>query len=134
MDLVEVTIGTTKEVPKAIASLVGKVDAINITSDNTTVADLDAIVKVCNEKKIPLFAGDVDSVERGAVVAYGMDYYLVGYTAGKKAALVLKGAKPGDIPWGPMEMFSLVVNQKAAAAQGVTLSPEFLKKADKIIK
>jgi len=134
VDLVEVTIGTTKEVPKAIASLVGKVDAINITSDNTTVADLDAIVKVCNEKKIPLFAGDVDSVERGAVVAYGMDYYLVGYTAGKKAALVLKGAKPGDIPWGPMEMFSLVVNQKAAAAQGVTLSPEFLKKADKIIK
>ena len=51
-----------------------------------------------------------------------------------EAALVLKGAKPGDIPWGPMEMFSLVVNQKAAAAQGVTLSPEFLKKADKIIK
>ncbi|NDP41072.1 MAG: hypothetical protein GZ093_20545, partial [Rhodoferax sp.] len=49
----------------------------------------------------------VDSVPRGAVAAYGMDYFLVGYSAGKKAALILKGIKPGDIPWGTMEKFSL---------------------------
>lgn len=132
--LVEATIGNSKEVAQAASSLVGKVDAIAITSDNTAVADLESIVKVCNEKKIPLFAGDVDSVARGATAAYGLDYYLVGYSAGKKAALILKGVKPGDVPWGPVEKFSLVINTKAAAAQGVTLTPEFLKKADKVIK
>ncbi|TRZ95795.1 MAG: ABC transporter substrate-binding protein [Rhodocyclaceae bacterium] len=134
LTLVEATIGSTKEVAQAAVSLVGRVDAITITSDNTAVADFEAIVKVCNEKKIPLFAGDVDSVARGAVAAYGLDYYLVGYSAGKKAALILKGGKPGDIQWGPVEKFSLVINEKAAALQGVVLSPEFLKKADKIIK
>jgi len=134
MTLIEVHVKNSKEVAKAAQSLVGKVDAITITSDNTTVTDLASIVQVCNDKKIPLFAGDVDSVASGAVAAYGLDYYLVGYSAGKKAGLVLKGSKPGDIPWGPVEKFSLVINQKAAAAQGVTLTPEFLGKADKIIK
>ncbi|CAH2030041.1 ABC transporter substrate-binding protein [Trichlorobacter ammonificans] len=134
LELVEVTIGNSREVAKAAASLVGKVQAITITSDNTTVTDLESIVAVCSKHKIPLFAGDVDSVSRGAVAAYGLDYYLVGYSAGKKAALVLKGVKPGDIPWGPVEKFSLVINEKAARAQGVTIAPGLLKKADKVLR
>lgn len=134
LTLVEVHVDNSKAVAQAAASLVGKIDAITITSDNTAVADLTSIVKLCNEKKIPLFAGDVDSVAAGAVAAYGLDYYLVGYSAGKKAGLILKGSKPGDIPWGPVEKFSLVINQKAAALQGVALTAEFLNKADKVIK
>jgi len=134
LELVEVTISNSREVSQAAASLVGKVQAITITSDNTTVTDLEAIVAVCNKHKIALFAGDVDSVSRGAVAAYGLDYFLVGYSAGKKAALVLKGVKPGDIPWGPVEKFSLVINEKAAKAQGVTITPAMLKKADKVLR
>jgi putative ABC transport system substrate-binding protein len=134
LTLVEAKVANAKEVAQAAASLVGKVDAITITSDNTAVGEFDAIVAVCNEKKIPLFAGFVDGVPKGAVAAYGLDYYLVGYSAGKKAALILKGTKPGDIPWGPVEKFSLVVNLKAAQAQGVVFTPEFIKKADKVIK
>jgi putative ABC transport system substrate-binding protein len=132
--LVEVHVDNSKAVAQAAASLVGKIDAMTITSDNTAVAELTSIVQLCNEKKIPLFAGDVDSVAAGAVAAYGLDYYLVGYSAGKKAGLILKGNKPGDIAWGPVEKFSLVINQKAAALQGVALTTEFLNKADKVIK
>ncbi len=134
LKLIEVHVANSNAVAQAASSLVGKVDAITITSDNTTVANLSALVQLCNDRKIPLFAGDVDSVASGAVAAYGLDYYLVGYSAGKKAGLILKGSKPGDIPWGPVEKFSLVINQKAAAAQGITLMPEFLSTADKIIK
>lgn len=134
LELVEVKVAHSDAVERAAKSLVGKVRAITITSDNTTVARFDAIAQVCDQHKIALFAGDVDSVPRGAIAAYGMDYFLVGYSAGKKAALVLKGVKPGDIPWGPVEKFSLVINQKAARAQGVTVSPELLKKADKVLE
>lgn len=134
LELVEEKISSSKEVAQAASSLAGKVKAIVITSDNTTVTELDTLVRICNEKKIPLFAGDVDSVSKGAIAAYGLDYYLVGYSAGKKAAMVLKGTKPGDIPWGPVEKFSLVINQKAAKAQGVTVAPDLLKKADKVLK
>ena len=133
LELIEVNVSQGSEVERAVRSLVGKVHAIAVTSDNTSVANFDAIVRVCNQHKIPLFAGDVDSVQRGAIAAYGMDYFLVGYSAGKKAALVLKGVKPGDIPWGAVEKFSLVINRKAAKAQGVTVAPELLKLADKVI-
>ncbi len=134
LELIEVTIGASSEVEQAARSLVGKVQAITITSDNTTVANIDAIARVCDKNQMALFAGDVDSVPRGAIAAYGMDYFLVGYSAGKKAALVLKGVKPGDIPWGPVEKFSLVINLKAARAQGVVVSAEWLKKADKVLE
>ncbi len=134
LKLVEVTVASSSEVDAAARSLVGKVQAITITSDNTTVANIDAIARVCDQHKIALFAGDVDSVPRGAIAAYGMDYFLVGYSAGKKAALVLKGVKAGEIPWGPVEKFSLVINLKAARAQGVTVSPDLLKRAAKVIE
>ncbi len=135
VELIETTISTSAETLQAVQSLAGKgVQAINITSDNTAVSAFEAIVKVCNEKKIPLFAGDVDSVPRGAIAAYGLDYFLIGESAGKKAVRVLKGEKPGDIPWGPAEKFSLVVSEKAAKAQGIVIPPDLLKKANKVIK
>ena len=134
LELVEVHVSHSDAVEAAANSLVGKVQAITITSDNTTVAKFDILARVCDKNKIALFAGDVDSVPRGAIAAYGMDYFLVGYSAGKKAALVLKGVKPGDIPWGPVEKFSLVINQKAARAQGITVSAELLKRADKVFE
>jgi putative tryptophan/tyrosine transport system substrate-binding protein len=133
LELVEITITNRSEVAQAVLSLAGKVKAIVISSDNTAISEFDTIVKTCNEKKIALFAGDVDSVPKGATAAYGLDYFLVGYSAGKKAALVLKGQNPGDIPWGPMEKFSLVINSSAAKAQGVTIPPDLLKKADKVL-
>lgn len=134
LTLVEATVANSAEVERATASLVGRVQAIIITSDNTAVANFEAIVKVCNQHQVALFAGDVDSVSRGAVAAYGLDYFLVGYSAGKKAALVLKGVKPGDIPWGYVEKFSFVINQKAALAQGVQVTADLLRKADKVIR
>ncbi|OGP75651.1 MAG: ABC transporter substrate-binding protein [Deltaproteobacteria bacterium RBG_16_49_23] len=135
LELIETTISTSAETLQAVQSLAGKgVQAINITSDNTAVSAFEAIVKVCNEKKIPLFAGDVDSVPRGAIAAYGLDYFLIGESAGKKAVQILKGTKPGDIPWGPAEKFGLVVSEKAAKAQGTVIPSDLLKKADKVIK
>ena len=134
LELIEATISSGKEVAQAASSLADKVKAIAIAADNTAVSEFNAIVTVCNEKKVPLFAGFVEGVSRGAIAAYGLDYYLVGYSAGKKAALVLKGMKPGDIPWGPAEKFSLVINEKAAKTQGVTVGPEILKKADKVLR
>ncbi len=135
VELIEATISTSAETMQAAQSLAGKgVQAINITSDNTAVSAFEAIVKVCNEKKIPLFAGDVDSVPRGAIAAYGLDYFLIGESAGKKAVQILKGKKPGEVPWGPAEKFGLVVSEKAAKAQGIVIPPDLLKKADKVIK
>ena len=128
-ELIEAHISSSSEVMQAAQSLVGRVDAIHITSDNTVVSAFEALVKVCNANKIPLFAGDRDSVPRGAVAAYGLDYFMVGYTAGKKAARILKGEDPGSVPAGLAAGYSLWINMKAAQAQGVKLPQVLVQKA-----
>ncbi len=126
---VEAQVANSSEVMQAAQSLVGRVDAIHITSDNTVVSGYEALVKVCNQNKIPLFAGDRDSVPRGAIAAYALDYYQVGYTAGKKAARILKGKDPAGVPAGPAEGYSLWVNLKHAREKGMTLPAALIEKA-----
>ena len=127
--LIEAHISSSSEVMQAAQSLVGRVDAIHITSDNTAVSAFESIVKVCNANNIPLFAGDRDSCPRGAVAAYGPDYFKIGYTAGKKAARILKGENPGEVEAGLALGYSLWVSLKHAKAQGLTLPPTLIDKA-----
>lgn len=127
--LIEAHISGSSEVMQAAQSLVGRVDAIHITSDNTAVSAFESITKVCNENNIPLFAGDQDSTPRGAIAAYGPDYFQIGYTAGKKAARILKGENPGDVPAGLALGYSLWVSLKNAKAQGLKLPPALIEKA-----
>ena len=134
LELIEATISSKAETMGAAQTLAGKIQVMNITYDLTALSAFDVIVKVCMEKKIPLFVGDLDKVPMGAIAAYGFNYFDVGHLAGRKAVRILKGERPGEIPWGRVEKLSLVVNEKAAKEQGVVIPSEFLKKADKVIQ
>jgi len=133
LKLVEVTVAGSNEVYTAAQSLAGRVDAIYITSDNTVVSAVGSVAKVANTNRIPLFAGDVDSVPNGAAAALGFNYFQVGYSAGKKAAEVLKGAKPGDIPSGYAENLSLHLSLENAKKQGFTIGDKYVKMAEKVL-
>jgi len=134
VELVEVNISQDDETLPAAQFLVGKVHTIYITYDHIALSSFEPIVKVCNEKKIPLFGGDLKCVTMGAIAAYGWDYFQIGHSAGKKAVRILKGEKPGDIPWDSGEKLVLLVNEKAARAQGAIIPPELLKRADRMIE
>lgn len=134
LKLVEVTVSNSNEVYTAAQSLVGRVDAVYITSDNTVVSALGSVGKVADQNKIPLFAGDVDSVPNGASVALGFNYFQVGYSAGKKAVQILKGAKAGDLPSGYAEKLSLHVSLVNAKKQGLKVGDKYLKTAEKVYK
>lgn len=133
IELIEARILGESEIPSAINSLAEKIQAIYITFDRTAISSFDKIVKVCNERKIPLFGGDSRCVIKGAIAAYGWDYFQIGHLAGSKALQVLKGQKPGEIPWELGEKLILFVNERAAKNQGVIIPPDILKKADQII-
>jgi len=134
LELVEVSISNSAEVYSGAQTLVGRVDAIYITSDNTVVSALESVVKVANNKNIPLFGGDTTTVEKGMIAAYGLNYFQVGYSAGKKAVLVLKGQDPGTVPSGLTENLSLWINLKAAKDQNVTVADKFVKMAEKVFR
>jgi len=133
LELIEVTISNSAEVYTAAQSLVGRVDAIYITSDNMVASALGSVTKVCNANRIPFFVGNTDQVPLGAIAALGFNYFEVGYTAGKKAAMVLKGKSPGAIPSGLAENLVLHLSVKNAKKQGVMIKQSIIDRADKLI-
>ncbi len=134
LQLVEVPVGSTGEVRQAAIDLASRVQAIFVISDATVSADILAIQEAGDRHRIPNFTGVVSGVRRGALAAFGVDYFLAGYAAGKKAALVLRGVNPGQTPWNLAEHFGLVLNQKAAKALGIVLPVDMLRIADNVIE
>ena len=123
---VESTVATSAEVKQATESLVGKADVIFIVTDNTVVSALESVVQVANEKDIPLFVGELDSVDRGGFAAYGFSYEDIGYEAGIMAAQILKGEKqPSEIPAQYPQNLKLVINKKAAEEMNIELKDEW---------
>jgi putative tryptophan/tyrosine transport system substrate-binding protein len=134
LELVEVAVASSSEVRPAAASLVGRVQAIYIAVDSTVAADIQAIEEVSGKARIAFFTGTAASISRGALAAFGVDYFLVGYAAGKKASLVLKGVDPGSIPWALPDNFGLIINQKAANSLGIKVPADVLKIADQVME
>ncbi len=129
LTVVEATASTSSEVKAAADSLVGRVDAISVLTDNTVVSALESVVKVAQDNDIPLFAGDTDSVKRGAIAAYAFDYADLGVQAGHMAADILAGKAVKDIPVQYAENLQLSINEKAAQDSGVTLPADVVAKA-----
>lgn len=127
--LVKAPVTNTSEVKQAAQSLVGKVDAFYITLDNMVVSGVDAIIQIANDKKIPFFSSDRDTVEKGAFATVGFKYYDHGYQVGQMAVDILKNGKnPGDMPVKMQEKLDLILNLKAAEAQGITVTDDMKKK------
>lgn len=131
LKLVEASVTTSSEVKQATESLVGKVDAIYIITDNTVVSALESVVMVANDKDIPLFVGEFDSVKRGGFAAFGFDYYDIGYDAGKMAAQILKeGKSPSEIPAQYPQNLKLTINEDAAKEMGIEIKDEWRENAE----
>lgn len=121
--LVKAAVTNTSEVQQAAQSLVGQVDALYITLDNTVVSAVDTIIEIANDNKLPFFSSDRDTVEKGAFATVGFKYYDHGYQVGEMAADILKnGKKPADLPVAMQEKLDLILNLKAAEAQGITVT------------
>lgn len=133
-EVVEATASKTAEVYQAAKSLVGKVDAIFVPTDNTIVSAFESVVKVGMQNNLPVFAADVDSVSRGAVAAMGFDYYKHGLQTGAMAERILNGEKIADMPVEFQKNLELYINLKYAEKMGVTPPQSLLDRATKIYK
>ncbi len=130
--VVDATAAKTADVYQAAKSLVGKVDAVFIPTDNTIISSLESVIKVGVQNKLPIFASDVDSVKRGAVAAMGFDYYKHGYQTGAMVEKVLKGAMPASIPVEFQKELQLQINTKYSQMMGIDAPKSLLEKASKV--
>jgi putative tryptophan/tyrosine transport system substrate-binding protein len=129
LSIVEVTVANSSDVATAAKSLVGQVDVIYIPTDNTVASALESALKVGVDNKLPIFAGDNDSVKRGAIGSVSFNYFEMGKQTARLTARILKGESPATIPVEAPAKTELALNLKAAAAMGVTIPEAIVKSA-----
>jgi putative tryptophan/tyrosine transport system substrate-binding protein len=92
------------------------------------------IVGFALKNRLPSMWNNRRDAEAGGLMSYGADeadsYRRVAYYVDR----ILKGAKPADLPVEQPTKFELVINLKTAKQIGVTIPPDVLARATKIIK
>ncbi len=135
IELIEMNVFASSEVQQAVAALARKeIQAMVVSADNTLSTGIAAVVKICNERKVPLFVTEPGEVERGACAGIGADFYRWGRQSGAIAARIIRGERPRDMPAQKLSSAGLHINLSAARAQGLSVPPDLLRKAAKVIE
>jgi len=127
-------ISSVSEVQLGAQALTEKAQAILIPVDNTIVSAFEGVLGAAEQAKIPVFASDIDTVKRGAVATYGIDYYQMGVQTGEMAARILSGEKVADNPVEVSRETDLYINETAAQTFGLSINDELRKSAKELIK
>lgn len=127
IELIEATVTTSADVLQASQSLVGKVDALYVPTDNMVVSAAQSVVQVANKNKIPIIAGESSVVDKGGLATIGINYNNLGKQTGEMAIKVLKGSKPKDMAIESQKQFDTVFNKEALTLLGIKVPDDLAK-------
>jgi putative ABC transport system substrate-binding protein len=111
-----------------------QVGAIIVNPGRRFAAERKRIVELADKYQLPAIYFSKEFVEDGGLMSYGANFEDLFRRAAVYVDKILKGAKPADLPVQQATKFEFVINLKAAKQIGLTLSPEFLARANKVIK
>lgn len=132
IQIIEASVSKSSDVSSATKTLVDKVDAILLPTDNTVITALESIIKIGEANKIPVFGSDVDIVRRGATAAYGVNWYDSGLNLAEMVTQILKGTPMAELPIRNPSHLLFYINLKAAEKIGLSVPDSLQKKADKV--
>ena len=139
IELVPVAVANSSEVRMALQSIIDRVDAVYIATDNNVISAIATIDDVCNDAGVPLFSADpsgIDGLE--CMIAWGFNYHSIGVATGRLIEdIVVNGANPGEqgtvFLTDPAD-FELWFNLDTAEKLGYTIPQEYLDTAAVIIE
>ena len=108
--------------------------AIMTTAGPVFLAARKRIVELAGKYRLPAIYPQKEFVDEGGLMFYGADYADLYRRAAVYVDKILKGAKPADLPVQQATKFEFVINLKAAKQIGLTIPPNVLARADKVIK
>jgi putative tryptophan/tyrosine transport system substrate-binding protein len=108
--------------------------AVAVTRSSVINRNQKAITEFSLKNRLPAIYPRGDFAERGGLMAYGADQTEAYRRVAWMVDRVLKGTKPSDIPFEQPSKFELIINLKTAKQIGLTIPPNVLARADKVIK
>jgi putative ABC transport system substrate-binding protein len=109
-------------------------DALVFVPDVVLNAHMAEVIKLVGLSNKPAIFPSPDWVASGGFMSFGPDFSEEARHLISQLNRVLKGAKPGDLPFERPTKFDLRINLRAAKALGIELSPTILARADQVIE
>ena len=117
------------------AAVKGRADAVlEIISGPITSPHRKEISELAVRSRLPVTYSRRQYVDDGGLVTYGLSYLDLDRRAATYVDKILKGAKPADLPVEQPTRFEFVINLKTATQIGLTIPPNVLARADKVIR
>lgn len=116
------TAADSSEVQSVTQSMVGKVDAVYIPTDNLMADSMGAIGMILTPAGIPVIAGESNMVEAGGLATYGIDYYALGQKTAEMAIdILVNGADITTMPiaYYDEDSLSLTINEEVLNQLGL---------------
>jgi putative ABC transport system substrate-binding protein len=125
----------TVELNNAFASMKrNQASALMVNHDPTLTARRNYILQLVGETRLPAIYVETQWAPSGGLISYGPNLDNQFRRAATYVDKVLKGAKPADLPVEQPTKFELVINLKAAKQIGLTIPPNVLARADRVIR
>lgn len=132
------SVSKEEEVRSAIEALIQqpkdqRPQAIIVGADGVITNKIAALIEVANAAKVPVFAVDEASVEKGALAGLSVNYLDFGRETAKVAIRILKGEKPDAIPMNRFLAKDILINELAAKQMGISIPAKVAEHAAKVI-
>ena len=92
------------------------------------------MVDLAMSKKLPTMFSEQSLVVMGGLASYGQNFREIGRLSAKFVQKVLSGQQPQDLRVETVDKYELFINLKTARHIGLTIPPNVLARADKVIK
>ncbi len=135
LKFIERHVNSVAELRKALQEFkAGEADAYFYTPDAMVVGQAQQIIDTAKAKKLATMFHEQSLVAKGALASYGQNYYEIGRVSAKYIQKILGGAQPRDLRIETVEDVELAINLKTAKQLGLTIPPNVLARANKVIK
>jgi ABC-type uncharacterized transport system substrate-binding protein len=133
-ELVAVPANTSSEVSDAALALMSRhLDAICQIPGNLTASAFPSVAQAAQRARLPVFAFQTSQVKAGASLVVGRDYRDSGRQAAALAARVMRGEKPGTLPFQAVARTRIIVNLEAARRVGLNIPASVVAHAAEVV-
>jgi putative ABC transport system substrate-binding protein len=135
IEIIDLPIHSLADVDRVVTNLADRGNSgIFFLPDLTITALRDDVVSLVGRRRIPAIYSEPFFVKLGGLAYYGADRMEGFRRAAGYVDRILRGEKPGDLPFQQPTKYELLINRTAAKALGLELSPALLALADEVIE